>query len=335
MALKIKQVDPSVVGQSGSRLAFAVYDGSKLVYKTTRGGGRGAPMYGLREETAQRLLDNERARRARGGKTPKATRSTAKAAPKKKLTRQTLTVASCRSFLEDQGYKVKKKKGSSRKEKTLDEMLEDGDISFVEAVAMGYEENPRKRTRKKQRKAADTLFRGKKGASKFHLKRELAALKRAQESLRLEYNNDLISFDDYRTITDDLSAQMEMIEQELGMHDNPRKRKAQPMRVRSPELLSRAELLRLAKSLGVKKPYLLKKAELVYRVEKLQELEYANKVRAKRGGRPVSPSPFLVDSPKDKRRLKAKRKGLASRAPRDSQGRFKKRKNPRAMRRLR
>ena len=67
MALKVKPVDPSVVGQSGSRPAFAVYDGSKLVYKTTRGGGRGAPMYGLREETAQRLLAKERARRAGGG----------------------------------------------------------------------------------------------------------------------------------------------------------------------------------------------------------------------------------------------------------------------------
>ena len=347
MALKIKEVDPSVVGQSGSRLAFAVYDGSKLVHKTTRGGGRGAPMYGLREETAKRLLDNERARRARGGKAPEATRASASTSgyplldlgvppSRQKLDRQELTVTGCTTFLRAEGYSVSKKKGSSRKKaKTLDEMLEDGDISFMEAEAMGYEANPRKRTRKKQRKAADTLYRGKKGASKFHLKRELADLKRAQESLRLEYNNDLVSFDDYRIISDDLSAQMEMIEQELGMYDNPRKRKAQPMRVRSPELLSRAELLRLAKSLGVKKPHLLKKAELVYRVEKLQELEYANKVRAKRGGRPVSPPPFLVDSPKDKRRLKAKRKGLASGAPRDSKGRFKKRKNPRAMRRLR
>lgn len=35
------------------------------------------------------------------------------------------------------------------------------------------------------------------------------------------------------------------------------------------------------------------------------------------------------------KKVRAKRKGLASRAPRDSQGRFKKRKNPRAMRRLR
>ena len=148
MALKIKEVDPSVVGQSGSRLAFAVYDGSKLVYKTTRGGGRGAPMYGLREETAKRLLDNERARRARGEKAPEATRASASTSrpSRQKLDRQELTVTGCTTFLRAEGYSVSKKKGSSRKKaKTLDEMLEDGDISFMEAEAMGYEANPRKR----------------------------------------------------------------------------------------------------------------------------------------------------------------------------------------------
>jgi len=119
MALKVKSVDPSVVGQSGSpefyrRPAFAVYDGSKLVYKTKRGGGRGTPMFGFTEETAERLLVKERTRRAGGGTAakPKAPRAAAKASrpARKKLSRQTLTVDSCQSFLEDRGYKVKKSK---------------------------------------------------------------------------------------------------------------------------------------------------------------------------------------------------------------------------------
>jgi hypothetical protein len=419
MALRIKEVHPSVVGQSGNRNAFAIYDGSKLVYKTTRGGGQGSPMYGLSRTKADFLLAKEQAKRAGGGKASKATRASASTSrpSRQKLDRQELTVTGCTNFLRAEGYTVGKKKGSSRKKaKTLDEMLEDGDISFMEAVAMGYEanprrrrrrknpghalplgledkstyglsrgvsvsadyfvnpttgdnfiefnlisypgdmkvlgepfeanneytmfanydqnrgvwiinsphstgtlagttlkemanevaldlaaffsgvapdgslierDNPRKRTRKKQRKAADTLFRGKKGASKFHLKRELAALKRAKESLRLEYNNDLISLDDYRTMDLDLESQMEMIERELGMYDNPRSDR-------------RFEKLRARRG-------------------KDGRMRYYGYRNGKYG---------VISQAEYKKRIK-------ERAPRDSQGRFKKRKNPRAMRRLR
>ena len=155
MALKIKEVHPSVVGQSGNRNAFAIYDGSSLVYKTTRGGGRGAPMYGLSRTKADFLLAKEQARRAGGGKAPKATRASASTSrpARQKLDRQELTVTGCTNFLRAEGYSVSKKKGSSRKKKTLDEMLEDGDISFMEAVAMGYEANPRRRRKNPRRRA--------------------------------------------------------------------------------------------------------------------------------------------------------------------------------------
>lgn len=148
MALKIKEVHPSVVGQSGNRNAFAIYDGSSLVYKTKRGGGQGAPMYGLSRTKADFLLAREQARRAGGGKAPKATRASASTPrpTRQKLDRQELTVTGCTNFLRAEGYTVGKKRGSSRKKaKTIDEMLEDGDISFMEAVAMGYETNPRRR----------------------------------------------------------------------------------------------------------------------------------------------------------------------------------------------
>jgi len=156
MALRIKEVHPSVVGQTGNRSAFAVYDGSKLVYKTKRGGAKGSPMYGYSMETAERLLAKEEARRAAGGSAPKATRSSASTsrttakASRQKLDRQELTVSGCTKFLRDEGYSVSKKRGSSRKKaKTIEEMLNDGDISFMEAVTMGYEDNPRRRRRRK------------------------------------------------------------------------------------------------------------------------------------------------------------------------------------------
>ena len=137
MALKIKEVHPSVVGESGSRLAFAIYDGSKLVHKTTRGGGRGSPMYGLTEKTAKRLLAKEQAKRAAGGKAPKATRASASTSrpSRQKLDRQELTISGCTQFLRAEGYSVSKRK---RKQS---EPLDEGLLEY-QALLM---ENPRKR----------------------------------------------------------------------------------------------------------------------------------------------------------------------------------------------
>jgi hypothetical protein len=145
MALKIKEVPPSVVGQKGTRSAYAVYDGSELVYKTKRGGGQGTAMYGFTEEKAAELLAKEEARRAEEGsaapkkkkKAASPKRSTSRTAAKaprparKKLDRQELTVDSCRSFLEGRGYEV------SFSERSALAMLQPGFVG-----------NPRKRRRK-------------------------------------------------------------------------------------------------------------------------------------------------------------------------------------------
>ena len=59
-----------------------------------------------------------------------------------------------------------------------------------------------------------------------NLKRELAALKRARESLYQDVRNDRISHDDYSIIENDLSEQIEMIERALFPEDfrrNPRR----------------------------------------------------------------------------------------------------------------
>jgi hypothetical protein len=200
MAIKIMQVPGKTVGltgEAGKRSVYALIESGEVV---RRKGGKGSPMYKLTESGAEEMKAKEEARRATSRK--RATSSTSKKAEAK------LTVASCRAFLEGQGYTV-----TSDEDYDLEKMLEYGVMA-----------NPRKRTRKKQTKAAVAVYRGKKGASKFHLKRELGELKRAMESIRRDYNNDLISYDDYSAMEFHLEGQMEKIERELGMYDNPLRR---------------------------------------------------------------------------------------------------------------
>ena len=209
MALSIKKTSARQLGQNSDRDVFAVYSGSKLYKHKTKSGMvfKFATTLPKAKEILQKLKsDGSSSETKRSGASQPKARAPSSSSAK-------MTVSSCSQFLRDAGYSVSKKKGK----KTEDEEMSDQDIYLRDLM------NPRKRTRKKQRKAADTLYGGKKGASKFHLKRELAALKRAQKSLRLDYNNDLISLDDYRIMDRNLESQMEMIERELGMYDSPRK----------------------------------------------------------------------------------------------------------------
>jgi len=202
-----KGKDIGLTGQQATRIVWVLVDPSGNFIRRSP---TSTPMYGTSKDRAATLIPKALRKLGAEGKESTSTtrkKTTRKKTTRKKTTRQELTVDSCRSFLESRGYEV----------------TSEGEGYEDQLRAAGWVENPRKRTRKKQRKAADTLLRGKKGASKFHLRRELAALKRDRESLRLDYNNDLISYEDYEIMDSDLSAQMEMIERELGMYANPRK----------------------------------------------------------------------------------------------------------------
>jgi hypothetical protein len=109
MAIKIMQVPGKTVGltgEAGKRSVYALIESGEVV---RRKGGKGSPMYKLTESGAEEMKAKEEARRA-ASKSSSESKSTSSTSRKRatsstsKKAEAKLTVASCRAFLEGQGY---------------------------------------------------------------------------------------------------------------------------------------------------------------------------------------------------------------------------------------
>jgi hypothetical protein len=134
MAIKIMQVPGKTVGltgEAGKRSVYALIESGEVV---RRKGGKGSPMYKLTESGAEEMKAKEEARRA-ASKSSSKSKSTSSTSRKRatsstsKKAEAKLTVASCRAFLEGQGYTV----------------TSDAEDYEAQLRAAGWMDNPRRR----------------------------------------------------------------------------------------------------------------------------------------------------------------------------------------------
>lgn len=201
-----KKVSAKAVGSKADRDVYAVMRNGRMFKGFD---GKGNPKYAITKGKADQIAARYKRREEAAdtsGSSKKTSAPVRKKPARKTQTSSKMSVASCRKFLEQNGYTV------TNEADEYEDMLR----------AAGMIENPRK----KPKRSTATQKR-----STAALKRMLKSLKREEKRLLERYNNDILSYQEYTVRDQNLSRFIDKVELELdGRSAGSRKRNPRALR---------------------------------------------------------------------------------------------------------